>query len=258
MGVEMQIQPLNFDQQVDDAILRNYRGLRTRIGILSFLFPVILVLVGYAWGIGLKPTLSNYYFAQDATRIDHTPVRLWFCGILFVVGFFLFRYQGFSKNEDRWLSVAGTFALGVAIFPMSCDGQDEYGFVLAWIGLTQFSLHYICAVLAFICIAIVIVWYADSTLLELKNSNLAAYNWYKRVYRGIAAYMILSIAISIYLNYAHHGQGAYILLAEASGIWAFAAYWFVKNGELTEVGKVLKARKTPLRARTEADLAGKL
>jgi hypothetical protein len=48
------------------------------------------------------------------------------------------------------------------------------------------------------------------------------------------------------------------LLAEWSGIWAFAAYWFVKNWELTEVGKVLKARGAPMRQKTEADLADKL
>jgi hypothetical protein len=56
----------------------------------------------------------------------------------------------------------------------------------------------------------------------------------------------------------HHGQGAYILAAEWSGIWAFAGYWFVKNWELTEVAKVLKARNAPLRHRTVADLADKL
>ena len=243
---------------VDEAIVQSYRKLRTRIGIISFAFPLILLAVGYCWGIKVQPTLSNYYFAQDPVgRVDPYPARLWFCGILFVVGFFLYKYQGFSKNEDRWLSVAGTFALGVAIFPMSINGKNQYDFVLAPFGLTQLSLHGICAVLAFASIAVVIVWYADSTLSELEKTKPAAYRRFKAIYFAIAVFMVASIAISIYLNY-RYPQGDYILAAEWSGILAFAIYWFVKNWELTEVGKALKARNATIRPRIETDLADKL
>jgi hypothetical protein len=244
---------------VDNAIVENYRKLRTRIGVIALAFPVVLIVVGFCWGIGVQSTLSSYYFAQDTVgRVDLYPVRLWFCGILFVVGVFLYKYQGFSKNEDRWLSLAGLFALCVAVFPMSVAGKNEYDFVLAWIGLSQLSLHGICAVLAFACIAIVIVWYADSTLSELKTTKPVTYKRFKTAYFAIAAWMVVSIGISIFLNYLHHGQGAYILAAEASGIWAFAAYWFVKNRELTEVGEALKARNVPMPHRAVADFADKL
>lgn len=245
---------------VDKAIVENYRKLRTRIGIIALAFPLVLVAVGYGWQIDIQPTLSNYYFAKDtiAGTVDIYPVRLWFCGILFAVGVFLYKYQGFSENENRWLSLAGVFALGVAVFPMSVDGRNQYDFALAWIGLSQLSLHGICAMLAFVCIAVVIVRYADSTLSELKETKPATYKRYKAAYIGIAAYMVLSIIASIVLNYLHHGQGFYILAAEASGIWAFAAYWFVKNSELTEVGEALKARHAAMPHRNVADFAGKL
>jgi hypothetical protein len=243
---------------VDNAIVENYRKLRTRIGVIALAFPAVLIAVGLCWGIGVQPTLSNYYFAQDTVgRVDLFPVRLWFCGILFVVGVFLYKYQGFSENENRWLSLAGLFALGVAVFPMSVAGKNEYDFVLAWIGLSQLSLHGICAVLAFGCIAVVIVWYADSTLSELKKTKPAAYKRYKAAYFFIAAFMVLAIGVSIFLNYAYPGH-FFILAAEALGIWAFAAYWLVKNRELTEVGEALKARHAPMRQRTAADFADKL
>jgi hypothetical protein len=242
---------------IDEAMLQGYRSLRTRIGLLAIAFPLILIFVGRFWGIDVQPTLSNYYFAEDANRVDLYPVRLWFCGILFVVGFFLARYPGFTKHEEKWLNTAGIFALGVAIFPMSIDGKNQYDFVLAPFGLTQLSLHGICAVVAFLCIAVVIVWYADSTLLELKTSDPSLYTRYTWIYRGIAAFMVLSIAIAIYLNYAHHGQGDYILAAEWCGIWAFAAYWFVKNTEMTRVARSLKARKAQLQ-RVPTDLADRL
>jgi len=246
-------------EHVDKAIVENYRKLRTRIGIIALTFPVVLIAVGFYWGLGFPPTLSDYYYATDPVggRIDAFPVRLWFCGILFVVGIFLYKYQGFSENENRWLSLAGLFALGVAVFPMSINGKSDYDFILAWTGL-PLSLHGICAVLAFACIAVVIVWYADSTLSELKTANPVVYKRFKTAYFIIGAYMVLSIGLSMFLHYSHHGMGSYILLAEGSGIWAFAGYWFVKNWELTEVAKVLKARNAPIRPRTEADLADKL
>jgi Protein of unknown function (DUF998) len=242
---------------VNRAIAENYRNLRTRIGVLAFAFPIILVVIGwFKWAIEVKPALSDYYFALNpvASMLDQTPMRLWFCGILFVVGFFLHRYRGFSRNEDRWLSVAGGFTLGVAIFPESMNGHNDYDFVLAWTGLTKYvSLHAICAVLAFVCIAIVIVWYADSTLSEL-DADPSARDWYKRVYRGIAIFMIVSIGVSISLKYwlgdpqgkpdiwtfAGFWQQFSVILAETFGIWAFAAYWFVKNSELDLVAAEVK------------------
>jgi hypothetical protein len=248
---------LDFDH-IDETMLQSYRSLRTLIGVLAIAFPLILILVGWLWGIEVQPTLSDYYFAQDLVTVDHTPVRLWFCGILFVVGFFLVRYPGFTKHEEKWLNAAGIFALGVAIFPMAINGQDQYGFVLAPLGLTVLSLHGICAVAAFSCIAVVIVWYADATLSELKTSNPPLFTRYQWTYRGIAAFMIIAIVLAVSLNYAHHGQGDYILAAEWAGIWAFAAYWFVKNSEMTSVGEVLKARKALLPHREPPDLSDRL
>lgn len=247
---------MDFDH-IDEAMLQSYRSLRSWIGILATAFPLTLIFVGLFWGIEVQPTLSNYYFAKDMA-VDVYPVRLWFCGILFVVGVFLARYPGFTKHEEKWLNAAGIFALGVAIFPMSVDGKNQYDFVLAPFGLTQLSLHGICAVVAFFCIAVVIVWYSDATLKELEKSDPAAYARYNWIYRGIGAFMVLSIALAIYLNYAHHGQGAYILAAEWCGIWAFAAYWFVKNSEMTRVGRVLKARNALLPHREPPDLSGRL
>lgn len=249
---------IDFDH-IDEAMLQSYRSLRTRIGFLAIAFPLILIAIGKFWNIDIQQTLSNYYFAEDTAHIDRYPVRLWFCGILFVVGFFLARYPGFTKHEEKWLNAAGIFATCIAIFPMSTDKGNEYDFLLAWTGLTQqISLHGIFAVLAFGCIAVVIVWYSDATLKELEKTDPAAYTRYNWAYRGIGAFMILSIALAVSLNYVHHGQGDYILAAEWAGIWAFAAYWFVKNSEMKRVGHALKARKALLPHREPPDLSGRL
>jgi len=256
----------------DKAITENYWKLRTLIGSIALAFPVVLILVGLCWGLGkyphwdlrnIQPTLSDYYYATDpvGNRIDPFPVRLWFCGVLFAVGFFLYKYEGFSKNESRWLNAAGTFTLGVAVFPMARHGQGplhdqdlgDWDWVFAWTGWHQLSLHGVSAFLAFFCIAVVIVWYADSTLSELKKPRPACYKWFKTIYRAIAIIMFGSIIIAIIWHDAN-----YILIAEWCGIWSFAIFWFVKNKELKEVAKVLKAGKEPVHPKTKADLADKL
>ena len=239
---------------VNKAIVENYRKMRTRIGIITLAFPIIVIGIGYYWGISLQPTLSNYYFATDpvGTRFDLFPVRLWFCGTLFVVGFFLYRYEGFSRNENRWLSAAGFFCAGVAMFPMTLGGRTDYPWV------APLSLHGIFAVLAFVCIAIVIFWYSESTLAEIKDTRPAAYKRFKTIYIAIAVYMALSIGTSVLLHYLNKQQGSYILFAEWSGIWAFAAYWFVKNYELRMVATEMKKRGEAMPRKSKADLADAL
>ena len=241
---------------VDQAIVENYRQLRTRIGLIALAFPVVLIAAGAYWGIGIQPTLSDYYFAKDpvGARIDIYPVRLWFCGILFVIGVFLYRYQGFSVNENRWLSLGGLFSLGVAVFPMSLDGKSDFG-LFAQLGLPQLSLHGICGVLAFLCIAVVIFWYSESTLSKLKTADPAAYRRFRAAYFFIGIYMALSIGTSVILHYLDKRQNSFILFAEWSGIWAFAAYWFVKNWEISCVAPVLKAQGGKKPRKTEAEIA---
>jgi hypothetical protein len=257
---------------VDKAIVENYRKLRRRIGVLAFAFPVIVVAIGYYWGIGFQPTLSDYYYATDpvGTRIDPFPVRLWFCGILFAVGVFLYKYQGFSKGENYWLSVAGLFALGVAVFPMSLKGKSDFDW-FGWTHLPFVSVHGICAVLAFLCIGVVIFRYSKTTLSELTNEKTLSkltdrekesykshHALFSGLYIAIAGYMALSIGTSVVLHYMNKKQGSFILFAEWSGIWAFAAYWFVKNWELSWVAEAMKKRNELMPQKTTADIADKL
>jgi hypothetical protein len=244
---------------VNKAIVENYDKMRTRMGVLALVFPIVVVAVGYRWGIVMRPTLSDYYFAEPvaAGRIDIYPVRLWFCGVLAIVGFFLWKYAGFSKSEDRWLNAAGSFVLGVAVFPMALGGQSDFN-PFVWIGLPQLSPHGVCAVLAFLCIAVIIVRYSDETLSELKDADPPAYDRYKIAYRSIAFLMVVSIGFAVTMHYLNQKHGHWILFAEAFGIWAFGAYWFVKNRELEEVKKILKGKgvtKSPQIAKTKADIA---
>ena len=113
--------------------------------------------------------------------------------------------------------------------------------------------------LAFACIAVVIFWYSDSTLSQLKTSDPAAHKRFQTAYFLIGAYMALAIGTSVLLHYLNKKEGSFILFAEWSGIWAFAAYWFVKNRELRLVAEKLKKTlaKTSVQ-RSEADIVDRM
>lgn len=227
---------------IDKAIVENYQTLRNRMGLLTAAFPVVVILVGLAWGIQLQPSLSDYYFAQNPASgmADLYPVRLWFCGLLFAVGVFLYRYKGFSKNEDRWLSLTGAFTLCVAIFPMAVTGKTS-PFTLAYFGYPNVTLHGISAVLAFVCIGIIIFWFSGSTLSKLKKDG-AARKWFRRAYVLIGTYMLLAMGGSVLMHFLHtdRANDSYILYVEWSGLWAFATYWFIKNLELRYVADAIR------------------
>ena len=110
---------------------------------------------------------------------------------------FLYKYHGFSKNENNWLSLAGLFALGVAVFPMSLNGQQRLRF---HIGVDRL-VHSRCTVSSpcwhLRALPSSSVWYADSTLSELKTVKPAVYKQFKRAYFFLAAYMVMSIGASI-------------------------------------------------------------
>jgi hypothetical protein len=244
---------------VDNAIVENYRKLRTRIGVIALAFPVVLIAVGYYWGLSIQPTLSDYYYATDLSAKGSTPSPS-DCGsaasCLSLV-FFCTNIRAFPKTRIAGSVLRVYSPSALPCFPclalaraiMTGCSHGPAGRSRCMESAPCWHLRALPSLLSGM---------SDSTLSELKTANPAAYKWFKRAYFIIAAYMVVSIGISIFLHYSHHGMGAYILLAEWSGIWAFAGYWFVKNWELTEVAKVLKARNAPMQQKTEADLADKL
>jgi hypothetical protein len=88
-----------------------YTTQRKIIGILGIAFPFILALG--AWIIfetGLQNSISSYY---------HTDMQPVFVGILFVIGFFLFTYQGYDIVDNIAAHIGGISAIGGALFPAS-------------------------------------------------------------------------------------------------------------------------------------------
>jgi hypothetical protein len=158
--------------------------------------------------------MSAYYY---------TSMRNVFVGALVAVGFFLFLYKGFSKREDLALTLAGAFAVGVAMFPTKAKGAS-------WDMVSV--LHTSLAVAFFLCIAYVCIWRASDTLSLIRDIEKA--RKYQATYSVIGIAMIISPLAAILLAYLLEEARVVIFAVEAAGVVVFAIYWFIKSKEMKE------------------------
>jgi len=114
----------------------SYLTLRKAIGWIGLLLPFVLMLGNSLIFKGkfVESSISYYY---------HTGMRDVFVGALCAVALFLFFYSGFDKWDDWAGNLGGLFALGVAWFPTTKSGPED------WAGI----VHLFCAVLFFITLA---------------------------------------------------------------------------------------------------------
>ncbi|MFC2096890.1 DUF998 domain-containing protein [Bacteroidota bacterium] len=92
------------------SLVVSYMNLRKMIGILGFVFPIILVIGSVIAGgqEQIQNSISYYY---------HTNMRDVFVGVLCVVALFLFSYRGYDRIDNIAGNIACFLALGVAFFP---------------------------------------------------------------------------------------------------------------------------------------------
>ena len=109
----------------------DYRALRLLVGIIAFALPFTVSLIS---SISLSSISASYY----------TEARDVFVGMLFIVGSFLWAYNGHSTREAIASKLAAIAAILVAVFPTACDNCDT--------GL-QSIVHYISAASLFIILA---------------------------------------------------------------------------------------------------------
>jgi hypothetical protein len=86
----------------------DYRALRLLVGIIALTLPFVVSTVA---SVPLPSISASYY----------TEARDAFVGMLFVVGSFLWAYNGHSPTEARASKLASLAAVLVASFPTSCE-----------------------------------------------------------------------------------------------------------------------------------------
>jgi hypothetical protein len=260
-------------EQLQEHIRLIHSWLRGGLGVLAFLFPVLLVGIGYfVEGIPPKDQLSAYYFAFNPSSLRQFPLRGLFIGILWAIGCFLILYRGFSKTENRLLNVAGFCALAVAIFPMyvkeSCTIINATGGTLILqtgttiCGTDALSVfHKWAAYILFICMALVAWACSGETLGVLKAMNeqkapevvrwwekednfRTAYNW--------IAFLMIAAPVMAFILYEFNIYDQWMLFVEWVGIWAFSFYWLLKSYELSLSDADKKAMKGEMKTPDKA------
>ena len=211
-------------------IYSTYARLRYGLAFIAAAFPVLLYGGGhFLYGISPRDTMSEYYFATTLPGTD-PPMRVWFTGLLFVIGVFLILYRGFSLRENLLLNLAGVFGIGIALFPMPWGCARD---------CPALSAHRLSAVLFFACIAYVSIRCARETLYLLEDERLRSS--YRRKYRFIGVAMLLSPVFALVFAELIGDLRKFVFVFETLGIWAFAYYWWTKSRELEQSGAELLA-----------------
>ena len=88
--------------------------LRRNLGILGISLPFILVIGN---GLKIESSLSAYYY---------TNMSVYFTGVLFAFGMFLYSYKGYEKKDEKIsdnfiTNVAGVLAITTALVPGTCN-----------------------------------------------------------------------------------------------------------------------------------------
>lgn len=219
-GIPLPEQPRAIGKRLDAAVLHEhvfgtYLSLRRLLALTGFLFPVVLLGIGWLTRTEVQSSMSAYYHVAQA--------RDFFVGGLFLVAGLLASYRGYSPAENMILNAAAVLAMIVAIFP-TCDTCGAI------------TLHGAAAVGFFIAIACVMVFCSNQTLQHLEERERSAY---RKRYYACAAVMLGGISAALALNWLGEFK-EWVLAAEWIGIWAFSAYWMIKTSELRASGILRK------------------
>jgi exosortase/archaeosortase len=201
-----------FQQLFSAQAVKSYLYLSLGMGAVAFLLPIALVFAG---GYRGHFSISFFYHVSDLTRNI-------LVGALWAEGVFLFLFHGLSRLENWLLNVAGIAAISVAMNPVPV-GQCAPG--------PAFTLHAASAIVFFVCLAIVAVALSKGRIKYIiyppKRRRFA------RAYElaGVAMIAMPLAVAAIHFFGRRECENHWVFWIESFGIWAFAAYWFVKTAE---------------------------
>lgn len=119
-----------------NALIFSYLHLRKTIGYLGFFLPFVLYTgAKLFFHTGLESSLSSYY---------HTGVGGVFVGTLWVIGFFLFSYEGYDCVDNIVANYGCFFAIGMALFPtLATDSVSTAAVFAGYVHLAFAALFFL-------------------------------------------------------------------------------------------------------------------
>jgi hypothetical protein len=231
----------------------SYQKLRTFIGMIGVLLPILLVLGCYIRGdksYSWQPSISHYYYSK---------MHVAFVCVLCVLGGFLITYKGKGRLESWISNFAGCFAVAVAAFPTGFDDfrlapnkSNQYLQLLNPVSGTWDKIHFGFAGLLFSCFAIFCLCFfqiPDRNYDTPQEQKKFARR--KRLYKICGWGIIISMA-AIFLFFVllpqRQGLLAYTtFFFETTSLYFFGAAWLVKGSVLWKRYPVFRKLIKPLR-----------
>lgn len=218
------------------------RAHRIVIGVLGCILPPVLyVVAGLRETVGLTPwvrlnSISAYYYT-GAVGI--------FVGVIFALSLFLLTYRGYAGVwVDRIVGgLAGLAALGVVLFPTrppeSVQPPD-------WWSEAAGHLHYVSAVVLFLCFIVFAVWLFRRSSVPKRSDRPSAKQWRDHICLACGVAMAIGV---VWAGICLLTGDDSIFYPETLAIEAFAVSWLAKGEAHAPLVELVRRRGLQRRAR---------
>ncbi len=204
----------------------SFLSLRIIVGLLGVYLPAILVLGAYIVGgcTQIQESISHYYY---------TTMRDVFVGILFAIAIFLISYRGYQPKDNIATTLAGIFAICVALFPTTQNQDPACTVYYIDHHTARVYIHYISAVLLFTTLAYISFFlFTRGTKQKRKRKILR-----NKIFRTCGIVLIVSVILIILIRTIPSLEKSLIkynaiFWIEWLGLIAFGVSWMIKGNLL--------------------------
>lgn len=218
-------------RQTKDDYIVSYLILRQLIGILGLLLPFALIFGNRLLGNEhwLQSSISHYFYSY---------MHIAFVGVLSVLGAILISYREKEyKLANRISTLAGVFAIHVAIFPTAFEGFMGQPYIDTTVWRDWFKwIHFGSAFCLFVCFAIfcfVIFQKSDEEILTTEQSEKKKFR--NRIYSFCGWGIVISIVLIAvgFLWEKYVGTNTFTIYStfifETTSLLCFGNSWLLKG-----------------------------